>query len=149
MHEQDRLADGRRRQVDVQALLVASRRRRGVVEVRAVRERIGRVRTILGDRRRTSFVLVTVPERLVIEETARAAGLLSDTGIDVGGLIVNRVLPDGLTGEFYQERKAQESMHLRDIERRFGRLPRVRVRQLPKDAYGIEALKVLGDQLLG
>ena len=80
---------------------------------------------IITDRRRTSFVLVSVPERLVIEETARAAEQLAETGIDVGGLIVNRVLPDGLEGEFYQSRKAQETVYLREIERRFPRLPRV------------------------
>ena len=78
-----------------------------------------------------------LPERLVIEETARAAELLAETGIDVGGLIVNRVLPDDLEGEFYQSRKAQERTYLDEIERRFKRLPRVIVRQLPRDVYGL------------
>ena len=54
-----------------------------------------------------------MPERLVIEETARAAELLTETGVDVGGLIVNRVLPDDLEGEFYLSRKAQETVYLR------------------------------------
>ncbi len=39
-------------------------------------ERVGRLRSIITDRRRTSFVLVMLPERLVIDETARAAELL-------------------------------------------------------------------------
>ena len=75
-------------------------------------ERLARLRTIITDRARTSFVLVGIPERLVIEETARAAELLGDTGVDVGGLVVNRVLPDDLEGEFYQSRKAQERTYL-------------------------------------
>ena len=86
-------------------------------------ERLGRLRTIITDRSRTSFVLVGIPERLVIEETARAAELLGDTGIDVGGLVVNRVLPDDLEGEFYLSRKAQERTYLEEIDRRFARLP--------------------------
>jgi arsenite-transporting ATPase len=112
------------------------------------RERLGQLRTVLADRRRTSFVLVTVPERLVIEETARAADLLSDVGIDIGGLIVNRVLPEGLSGDFYESRKAQELSYLEEIERRFTRLPRVRVQQLPKDVSGFGSLTVVSRQLL-
>ena len=90
----------------------------------------------------TSFAFVTIPERLAIEETARAAELLADTGVDVGGLIVNRVLPDDLEGEFYRSRKAQEETYLEEIDRRFKRLSRVRVRQLPRDVYGLTPLEV-------
>ena len=111
-------------------------------------ERLAQLRTILTDRRRTSFVLVAVPERLVIEETARAAEQLAETGIDVGGLIVNRVLPEGLEGEFYQARKAQETVYLREIERRFRRLPRVLVHQLPRDVCGLASLGLVSSQLV-
>ena len=61
-------------------------------------ERLAQLRRIMTDRSRTSFVFVMIPERLAIEETARAAEQLADTGIDVAGLVVNRVLPDGLEG---------------------------------------------------
>ena len=46
---------------------------------------------MLTDRAHTSFVLVMIPERLVIEETARAAEMLADSGVNVGGVIVNDV----------------------------------------------------------
>jgi arsenite-transporting ATPase len=111
-------------------------------------DRLSQLRKIISDRRRTSFVLVGVPERLVIEETARAAEQLVETGVDVGGLIVNRVLPDGLAGEFYESRKAQEAVYLSEISRRFPRLPRVIVRQLPRDVYGVESLGVISTQLI-
>jgi len=111
-------------------------------------ERVERLRSILTDRTRTSFVLVMVPERLVIEETARAAVLLGETNIDVGGLIVNRVLPDGLSGEFFESRKAQERVYLEEIPRRFDKLPRVCVRQLPRDVYGLKSLAEVADQLV-
>jgi anion-transporting ArsA/GET3 family ATPase len=35
-------------------------------------ERLGQLRATIMDRARTSFALVTIPERLAIEETARA-----------------------------------------------------------------------------
>jgi arsenite-transporting ATPase len=111
-------------------------------------ERLGRLRTTIMDRARTTFALVTIPERLAIEETSRAADLLEDTGVFVGGLIVNRVLPDDLEGDFYRSRKTQEQTYLEEIGRRFKRLPRVIVRQLPRDVYGIASLERISEQLL-
>ncbi len=111
-------------------------------------ERLGRLRSTLTDRSRTMFALVTIPERLAIEETARAADLLEDTGVGIGGLVVNRVLPDDLEGDFYQSRKAQEANYLSEIDRRFARFPRVRVRQLPRDVYGMASLEQVSQQLL-
>ena len=112
-------------------------------------QRLAALRKMLMDRKRTSFALVTVPERLVIEETARAAEMLGEAGVDVGGLIVNRVLPDGLEGEFYRSRKAQEQTYLEEIERRFRRLPRVQVHQLPRDVYGKASLALVSQQIVG
>jgi arsenite-transporting ATPase len=111
-------------------------------------QRLITLRDRVTDRARTSFVLVTIPERLAIEETARAGELLGDTGVDVGALVVNRILPDGLEGEFYASRKAQEATYLGEISRRFPRLPRTDVRQLPRDVYGLDALTQVSRQLL-
>lgn len=111
-------------------------------------ERLVRMRALIMDRATATFVLVTIPERLAIEETARAEALLAETGVDVGGLVANRVLPDGLEGEFYRSRKAQESTYLAEIEQRFARLRRVVVRQLPRDVYGMAALTEVSGQLV-
>jgi arsenite-transporting ATPase len=111
--------------------------------------RLTALRQRVTDRARTAFVLVTIPERLAIEETARAADLLSETGVALGGLIVNRVLPDGLAGDFYVARKAQERTYLDEIDRRFQALRRLRVRQLARDVYGLDALTAVCAQLSG
>jgi arsenite-transporting ATPase len=113
------------------------------------RQRLEELRDTIVDRSRTSFVLVTIPERLAIEETARAAEALGETALTVGGLIVNRVLPDNLEGEFYRSRKSQEVVYLDEIAKRFAKLPRAIVRQLPRDVYGVASLKRVADQLDG
>jgi len=112
------------------------------------RQRLVDLRARVTDRGHTSFVLVTIPERLAIDETARAADLLADTGLDIGGLIVNRVLPEGLSGSFYLARKGQEREYLDEIARRFPRLPRTVVRQLPRDIHGLDPLTAVSQQLL-
>jgi arsenite-transporting ATPase len=106
------------------------------------------LRDVVLDRGRTSFVLVTNPERLAIEETSRAARLLDETGVNVAGLIVNRVLPEGLEGEFYRSRKTQEAGYLKEIAERFQQLPRLAVPQLPRDVYGLATLEEIAANLL-
>jgi len=106
------------------------------------------LRDYVRDRGRTSFVLVTIPERLAIDETARAEEALSETAMDIGGIIVNRVLPDDLPGSFYEARKAQEREYLDEISRRFPRLPRTLVRQLPRDVHGLQSLAAVAAQLM-
>ena len=113
------------------------------------RQRLTDLRARVSDRGYTSFVLVTIPERLAIDETARAATLLAETGLDIGALVVNRVLPDGLSGSFYDARKAQEREYLTEIEGRFRRFERVVVRQLPRDVHGLDSLAQVSGQLVG
>jgi hypothetical protein len=48
------------------------------------------------------------------------------------------VLPDNLDGDFYRERKSQESTYLEEIDRRL----------LPRDVYGMDSLSRVGEQLL-
>lgn len=110
--------------------------------------RLVRLHDTIVDRGLTSFVLVTLPERLAIEETARAAALLGETHVDVAAVVVNRVLPEGLEGEFYLARKGQEAAYLAEIDQRFKAIRRVIVRQLPRDVYGLASLALVSRQLL-
>jgi arsenite-transporting ATPase len=109
--------------------------------------RLVTLRSRITDRSRTAFVLVTIAERLAVEETVRAASLLADTSVEIGALIVNRVLPDGLSGDFYASRKAQEREYLEEIDRRFSNLMRVPIAQLARDVYGLAALGQISEQL--
>ncbi len=90
---------------------------------------------------RVAFVLVLIPERLPLEESVRATHELTEAGIAVGGVIVNRVLPDAATGAYFEARKAQERIYLGEIERRLPPVPRVLVPQLESDVHGLEGLE--------
>ena len=71
------------------------------------------LRNTIIDRSRTSFVLVTIAERLAIEETARAADVLSETGLTSAAWSSIACCRTISKGEFYRSRKAQE----RDLPR--------------------------------
>jgi arsenite/tail-anchored protein-transporting ATPase len=95
----------------------------------------------------SAFVLVLVAERLPIEETARAIDQLTDAGVTIGGLVVNRVLPESSPDPFLRSRHDQEVIYLDEIEKRFTRYARVRVPQLPSDVHGITTLEHLAEYL--
>jgi arsenite-transporting ATPase len=95
-----------------------------------------------------AFVLVLVAERLPIEETARAIDQLGEAGVTIGGLVVNRVLPETSPDPFLRARHDQEVIYLEEINRRFASHLRVRVPQLPSDVHGITTLEHLAGLLV-
>ena len=97
----------------------------------------------------TGFVLVLVPERLPIEESARAAETLQDANVNVCGILVNRVLPENLQGEFYQARRQQEQKYRDEIQRRFAKYPVEWILQFETDVYGLKNLERLSEMLAG
>jgi len=105
-----------------------------------------RARLVTG--RTTGFVLVLIPERLPIEETARAIEQLDDAGVNVSRLVVNRVLPETTTDPFMTARRKQERVYLDEIASRFAAHPMVRIPQFESDVYGIESLERIGGHLM-
>jgi arsenite/tail-anchored protein-transporting ATPase len=112
-------------------------------------ERLREMRARLVSGRTTGFVLVLIPERLPIEETARALAQLDEAGVRVGGLVVNRVLPHTSEDAFLTARRNQERIYLDEIATRFATLSRVQVPQLESDVYGLGSLRRVSGYLFG
>jgi len=91
----------------------------------------------------SAFVLVLIAERLPIEETSRAIEQLDDSGVTIGGLVVNRILPETSPDPFLRSRHDQEQIYLDEIDRRFKKHLKVRVPQLPSDVHGVKTLEHL------
>lgn len=111
-------------------------------------DRLRELRARLMSGRDTAFVLVLIPERLPIEETARALAQLDEAGVRMGGLVVNRVLPKTTADPYLAARVLQERVYLDDIAARFGSKPRVYLPQFEHDVYGQETLERLSLLLL-
>jgi arsenite-transporting ATPase len=95
----------------------------------------------------TTFYLVLIPERLPIEETARALRTLTENGVVVGGLVVNRVLPDVAEGDFMRARLEQQSEYLEEISERFREQKIIQVEQDARDITKREQLITIAEQL--
>lgn len=90
-------------------------------------------RDILRDPEQTAFLLVLIPETLPILETGRAVETLKQAGIPVAGLIVNRLLPQNIEGEFMHARRETEARHRKEIDQTFPDIPRLELPLLDSD----------------
>ena len=123
-------------------------RTRGTAEpdpvLASLQERGSRVRAFhhrLTDAATAGFVMVLTPERLPLEETKRAVDALEKMGVAIPGVIVNRVLPPAIDGEYHAARVRQQRVYLDEIDVRFAAYPRVALPQLESDVHGLPALE--------
>ena len=116
------------------------------LEARA--DRLARFQAALTRAGESAFVLVLIPERLPIEESARAVHVLEDVGVPLGGVVINRVLPEAAQDGFLRARKVQERVYLDEIATRFASAPRVLIPQLPRDVCGLDSLEQVGRHLI-
>ncbi len=93
------------------------------------------------------FYLALIPERLPIEETDRALRALTENGIRVGALVVNRVLPDVAEGEFMRSRLEQQSGYLEEIGARFGDHRAITIEQGARDVVERQQLASIAEKL--
>lgn len=112
----------------------------------ARRTRFEQLRELLTDASRCSFAIVLTAERLPVLESAELHAELTRLGVDVGGLVVNRLSPRD-EGDFLAARRAQEENHLQELRHR---LPEVAIDTLPMlagDLMGHQAVDQLAAQL--
>ncbi|HVF58170.1 MAG TPA: ArsA family ATPase [Pyrinomonadaceae bacterium] len=109
--------------------------------LRELTERIAAVRAMLFDTGRAAFTLVTIPEEMAVEESARYFRTLAAEGVPVTGIIVNRVEREHGACPFCRSRARGQTRWLAEIEREFKPL---RVRRVPlfaEEVRGTQALR--------
>ncbi|HTP32967.1 MAG TPA: TRC40/GET3/ArsA family transport-energizing ATPase [Candidatus Acidoferrales bacterium] len=109
--------------------------------------RLDGIGELLEDPLITSVRLVTNPERMVLRETQRAFVYFSLHGLAVDGVIVNRVLPDRVTDEYFREWHASQSRILEEIENYFAPVAVKRVPLFTHEVLGRERLEELARTL--
>lgn len=113
------------------------------------RHKFLQARELLLDRKHTAFVLVLTPEKLPILESEKAYKLLTRNDLTIAAVVVNRLLPENIEGDFFKTRRQQEEVYRREIDRLFREIPRYHVPLLPHDVHGPQALRRIGELLLG
>jgi arsenite-transporting ATPase len=112
--------------------------------LRDLSRRIEAVRRLLHDREQTSFTLVTIPEAMAVRETERYLTLLSEQGVPVRDLIVNRVEQEHGACQYCRARVRSQRPWLKEIATTFSDLKFHYVPLQPKEVRGIDDLKRIG-----
>lgn len=109
--------------------------------LRDLAARVAAVRAMLFDPTRASFVLVTIPEAMAFEETARYRDSLRAEGAPVTDIVVNRVEHEHRACPFCRARARMQSQWLDAIKREFKTLRRHPVPLFPSEVRGARALR--------
>ena len=104
------------------------------------------LREQLEDGNITSFVIVLAAERLPVLETIELHEQLQQANVTVECLIVNKRAPKN-SGEFLNERHAQEEAHLQTLSSALPGIRRQDIFLQPQDVVGISALEALASKL--
>ncbi len=125
------------------------------------RDRAGEVLELLKDHS-TAFVLVTSPRRDAVEEAGFFAEKLSENGIEVQGLVVNRLHPrfgdapvvkglGALSANLADFRAIaeREELHFAKLGQQIAPAPVARVPFLADDVHDLAGLHVVGEYLFG
>ena len=111
-------------------------------ELERFRRRVLHVRRVLSDPSTTSFTLVTIPERMGVNETVRANASLSEYELPVTGCLVNRVTPE-LEHPFLQRRRSEEQGHIEELKESLD-LPVTTMELFDSEVQGLERLRTYG-----
>ena len=112
-------------------------------------ERIEGVNEVMQDPHVTSVRLVTNPEKMVLRETQRAFVYFLLHGLSVDQIVVNRVLPDSVTDQWFSEWRQSQGAFLKEIDRYFAPIPAKRVPLFTHEVLGRQRLEELARVLYG
>lgn len=93
--------------------------------------------------------LVSIPERMVVEETRRSYMYLNLYNYPVDTLFINRILPENTGSGFMEHWRTIQTQYIRELESVFTELPVSRIPWYPMEIRGMEAVKQLCASALG
>ena len=116
-------------------------------ELQYIRGRISASSRILTDREKTAFFFVVVPEKMILIDTLKAAGLFAAFDVPISGYVVNRVVPRALLQEnipaYLRNRIQMQDGYLEEIRQTFGDQVLGYVPELETDVTGLPTIERL------
>ena len=100
----------------------------------------------------TTAFLVTIPEGLGVSQTERIKQDLEKFEIQIGGIIVNNLIPQevDMSSELLSKRRQVQEKYMNILEETYsGKLPLMKLPLQGHEVIGIEVLRDIGKQLYG
>lgn len=103
---------------------------------------------LLKNREVSSIRLVTVPEKMVVEETKRNYMYLNLYNFNVDGIFINRILPTEVNAQFFDEWMQIQSGYIDELQEVFGTIPLHKIKWYDIDITGMKSLDRLVEDVL-
>ncbi len=103
---------------------------------------------LLKDREVSSIRLVTMPEKMVVEETKRNYMYLNLFNFNVDAIFINLILPANINLDFFDEWLMLQAQYMNEIEQIFGTIPVYKVKWYDIEISGMKALDRIVEDVL-
>ena len=121
---------------------------RAMNDIEKLYVKLGELQALLKDREVSSIRLVTIPEKMVMEETKRNFMYLNLYNFNVDGLYINRLIPEDVNNSFFDQWKQLQKKYIEEIEAVFANIPVYKIKWYETDINGVMGLeRVVSDSL--
>jgi arsenite-transporting ATPase len=118
-----------------------------LAELTYIKGRINASSGILTDREKTAFFFVVIPEKMILIDTQKAAGMFAQFEVPIAGYVVNRVVPRELLQQnipaYLRHRIEMQDDYLKEIDTTFGHQVLASVPELESDVTGLPMIEKL------
>ncbi len=116
-------------------------------EIERIYNDLDEMRHIFTDRETTSVRIVVNPEKMVIKEAQRSFTYLNIYNFNVDAVVVNRVIPDNVTDEYFKVWKDIQKNYRVMIEDSFAPIPLYYAPLFEREIVGLEMLERVGTEV--
>ncbi len=110
---------------------------------------LAEMKQILSDSDKTTIRLILNPEKMVVKEAQRAFTFFNLFGYAVDLILVNRVIPSGITDTYFDKWKTIQSGYQKMIEECFAPIPIFSLELLDQEIVGKKLLSKIAKRLYG
>ena len=109
---------------------------------------LGKLQELLKNKDICSIRIVTIPEKMVVEESKRSYMYLNLYNFNVDGLYINRLIPQDIENNFFDKWKQLQNKYLDELHAVFGEIPTYKIKWYEVDINGIAGLeRIVNDSL--
>lgn len=101
---------------------------------------LSELQALLKNREICSIRIVTIPEKMVVEETKRSYMYLNLYNFNVDAIYINRMIPKDIDNPFFKQWQVLQEKYLEEIQLAFSHIPIYRMKWYEVDLNGVEAL---------
>lgn len=107
---------------------------------------LAQLQKLLKNQEICSIRIVTIPEKMVVEETKRSYMYLNLYNFNVDGIYINRIIPSEVNNNFFDTWKQIQKKYIEELDEVFWGIPTYKIKWYDSDVNGVQGLeKVIKD----